>query len=176
MRRALTILAVLLPLGGCYVQPGAGYGYAQLGYQPYSYGSQPDAYPGYEYNGGSPYMAYEGSQVPLVFLGGGWGYHDREGRFRRAPENVWRHLETRHPQGAGSHTYGGQGFAPVHGGSPPAAFGGGRPAVQQNASPPVAHTAPPVARMAPPAQSAPAQRQEERRGGDRRCLLGHAYC
>ena len=166
MRRAMTILAVLLPLGGCYVQPGAGYGYAQPGYP---YGTQPDAYSGYEYNGGSPYMDYEGSQVPLVVLGGFWGYHDREGRFRRAPEHVGRSLESRHPQGEGVRPWGGQRSAPAYsggGGAAPANFGGGHRQSHEQAAPPVVHSGAPV-------HNAP--RQEERRG-EHRCPQGQTHC
>ncbi len=163
MRRALTILAAILPLAGCYVAPG-GYG------QPaYPYGAQADYYPGYDYNGGAPYMAYEGSQVPLIFVGGFWGYHDREGHFRRAPAGVERHLESRHPRGEGARSYGGQAYAPVsHNGNAPSSYGGARPQTHQNA-------AAPVARSAPAAQGGSAPRQEDRRG-DRRCPHGENRC
>ena len=205
MRRGPIIAALLLPLAGCYVQPGSDYGYSYGGYQPPAYqaapygyqepayqaapyGYQEPAYPGYDYNGGAPYMIYEGAQTPLIYFGGLWGYHDRYGHFQRAPEAVYRNLESRHPQGAGAHASGGQFVAPrVNGGqqSPPPAHqgwqggGGGQPRVEHRQAPiaPAAVAPPTVAPPAPRAAApGPAPRQEERRGGDRRCPNGQTHC
>ncbi len=191
MRRGLTLAALLLPLAGCYVQPGAGYGY---GYQPAypapPYGYQEEAYPGYDYNGGAPYMMYEGSQMPLIFFGGVWGYNDSYSHFHRAPDAVQRHLESRHPQGSGARIYGGQSAAPHFGGGSQAAphFGGGSqsaPPAHQGwqggggAQPRVEHQQAPIAPAIgapPPHAAAPAPRQEEHRGGDHHCPQGQTHC
>ena len=185
MRRGLMLASLLLPLTGCYVQPGVGYGYGgyqQPGYQAAPYGYQEDAYPGYDYNGGSPHMAYEGSQMPLIFFGGLWGFNDRYGNFHRAPDGVQRHLESRHPQGSGARAFGGQSAAPHFGGgqqqfAPPAhqgwqGGGGGQPRVEHRQAP----VAPAAAAPAPRAAAAPAPRQEEHRGGDRHCPNGQTHC
>jgi hypothetical protein len=103
--------ALLMTLGGCYLPPGEqpGYGYAQPGYPGVApagvYGESVETDPGYSYNDGSPTMMVEGAPMPLIFFGGSWGYYDGERRFRRAPERVWRHLESRHPQGYGIRPY-----------------------------------------------------------------------
>jgi hypothetical protein len=80
--------AVLLPLAGCYVtQP---YGYEQPAYPPPAY-PPPGAYapapypPPYGYSGDAPVVMEGGAAVPLVFLGGEWGYYDRDHRWNRAP-------------------------------------------------------------------------------------------
>lgn len=173
MRRVLTLAMLLLPLAGCYVPPGGdGYGYAQ------PYGYQPDAYAGYDYNGGSPYMSYEGAEMPLISYGGNWGFYDRERRFHRAPDSVGRNLESRHPQGAEASPYGGR--------APASGFGGGyqqappQPQYRQNTAAP-AFTAPPmptappaVRTAAPPAPAAPAPRREERH--ERTCPQGQTHC
>jgi hypothetical protein len=113
MRRALPLAALLLPLCGCYVPPpDAGYGYAQPGYPPpagYGY-AQPgyppptdpygNVFPGYSYNDGAPSLFVEGAAMPLIFLGGGWGYYDGRHEWHRAPDAVGRHLEQQRASGA----------------------------------------------------------------------------
>jgi len=118
MRRQLALMALLLPLSGCVVPPdqfGYGYGYPSPGYA----GVYPQ--PGYEYSGspyydGSPTMAVEGSNVPLIFYGGSWGYWDRGHSWHHAPDNVSHNLNQRYP---------GSGFHP--GAPPPGGGFGGRP-------------------------------------------------
>jgi len=116
-RHAVTAIpflpALLLTLGGCYLppgeQPGYGYGYAQPGYASVApagvYGENAEIFQGYSYNEGSPTMIVEGAPMPLIFFGGSWGYYDGERRFHRAPDPVWRQLESRHPQGYGVRPY-----------------------------------------------------------------------
>ena len=145
MRRGF-LLAALLPLGGCYVPPDAGYpqpygyappayqqpayeqpgyppqgypqpGYAQPGYaQPAPYDAYGNVYPGYAENDGSPTLIVEGAPMPLIFFGDSWGYYDRERHWHRAPEQVYRHLEERRAVG-GFHG-GPGGFRPPAGGPP----------------------------------------------------------
>jgi hypothetical protein len=119
MRRQLALMALLLPLSGCVVPPdqvGYGYGYPSPGYA----GVYPQ--PGYEYSGspyydGSPTMAVEGSNVPLIFYGGSWGYWDRGHSWHHAPDNVSHNLNQRYPGGSGFHP----------GAPPPGGGFGGRP-------------------------------------------------
>jgi hypothetical protein len=122
------LVALLLPLSGCYVPPqGSPYGYAQPGY-PASYGEADYAYPGYAYNGGSPTLYADGATWPLVFYGGGWGYWDGYHRWHGAPAGVWHDLDRRHPGGVGYHQYGGgpSGGGPT-GGGPTGGGSFGRP-------------------------------------------------
>jgi hypothetical protein len=129
MRRALLLLPVLLPLGGCYEPPAnADYGYAQPGYPPPGYppsgypssGYPPSGYPpptyegytavpadpygggypGYSYNDGAPTFLDAGVTVPLVFFGGAWGYYDHAHHWHRAPDRVARDLDARRSGGA----------------------------------------------------------------------------
>ena len=128
MRRGLALAALLPLLAGCVVPPpgpvGYGYpqsgypqsdypqfGYPQAGYPGANYGQPDYGYQGYAYNGGSPTLLVEGATVPLIFSGGGWGYWDRDRRWNRAPDHAWRHLEERHPGGAGYRPWGGGGGA-----------------------------------------------------------------
>jgi hypothetical protein len=108
------LVALLLPLGGCYVPPPGPYGYAPAGYPPPGYPppyAQPDfAYPGYAYNDGSPTLFVDGVTWPLVFWGGGWGYWDGYHRWHGAPAGVWHDLDRRHPGGVGYHPFGGGPF------------------------------------------------------------------
>ena len=182
MRRCLLLTAMLLPLGGCYLQPMSGYGYAQPGYPAPGYpapGYQgaDDIYPGYAYNEGAPYMMTEGAAVPLILFGGVWGYHDHYGQFRRAPDPVWRHLERQHPRGFGLRRFeehaaprfgGGAASQPAFRHSPPATFHQSTP----QATPQAAHQAP----AAPPARGQAPQREEHRRNEDRRCPAGQTRC
>jgi hypothetical protein len=132
MRRELA-LAVLLPLSGCYIPPSQPAVYAQPEYQqpappppgyypPQGYQPQPgyypvpaydpygNVYPGYSYNDGSPTLLVEGSAVPLIFLGGVWGYYDGRHNWHHAPDEVGRHLE--HEREAGRFRPAGAGFQP----------------------------------------------------------------
>jgi hypothetical protein len=186
MRRALTLAALLLPLAGCYVPPGAD-GYSDTGYQGVAYADRQDVYAGYDYNGGSRFMNYEGAQVPLVFFGGYWGFYDGSRRFHRAPDSVGRHLESRHPEGSGARPYGGRVAAPPYNGSYQAAP---RPRYDQNTSAqantaprthtapvyaaPASHTAPPAHTAAPAAPTAAPTRHEEHR--DHRCRPDQTHC
>ena len=205
MRRALTFAALLMPLAGCYVPPAPdAYGYGQPAYQGQVYADQQDVYPGYDDNGGSPTSYYEGAAVPLVFFGGSWGFYDGYRRFHRAPDSVGRHLESRHPQGAGFSPYGGRTAAPTYNGgyqgvprpqyqqqSQPQYQPQSPPQYRQNTSAP-AYVAPPPrsapAYAAPPPRAAPATapppvhtaapagppRQEDHR--DHRCPNGQTHC
>lgn len=101
MRHGLALAALLLPLAGCVVPPDGGRGY---------YSGQP----GYSYDSGSPAMVVAGVNQPLVYYGGSWGYHDSYRRFHRAPDHVYRNLETRYPGGVG---YRGHGGGPYGGGA-----------------------------------------------------------
>ena len=183
MRRISILAALLLPLAGCYVPPdGDGaYGYAQ----PYG----PGDYSGYQYNDGSPYMNYEGAEVPLIFYGGDWGFYDRDRRFHRAPDDVRRHLEERNPRGYDARPFGGR--PPMTGGGyqqppPPPQY---RPnpvapaftaPYARPAPPPFRPAAPPPARFAPPPPrpvaptARPPERHEERHGRD--CPPGQPRC
>jgi hypothetical protein len=133
------LVALLLPLSGCYV-PGP-YGYAPAGYPPPGYPApyaQPDfAYPGYAYNDGSPTFFVDGVTWPLVFWGGGWGYWDGYHRWHGAPPGVWHDLDRRHPGGVGYHPFGGGPFGrPVGLAGGPRAYGpppGVRPAATASA-------------------------------------------
>ena len=107
MPRGLWPAVALLALGGCYVPPqttdyGSQPAYPTAGYPPPQYppGVYPPApydpnaaYPGYDYSGGAPTIIEEGAPVPLVLLGGEWGYYDRERHWRRAPDDVRRRFE-----------------------------------------------------------------------------------
>ena len=42
-----------------------------------------------------------GVQQPVVYENGEWGYHDHNGRWRRAPEAHQRYMEYHHPHGVG---------------------------------------------------------------------------
>lgn len=101
MKRGIVVLALLLPICGCVVQP-APVGYAPA---PYGYGGPVSApvevYPGYSYNNGAPTLLVEGAVLPLIYFGGGWGYYDRYHHFFRAPGPVAAHLESHFPRGAG---------------------------------------------------------------------------
>ncbi len=102
--RALAV--VLLPLAGCVVAPeqvGYGYGYQTAPEPVAAYVPEPEVYPGYNYNQGTPTIVVEGAAVPLVYYSGSWGYYNQRRQWRRAPEPVWRHLEQRYPAGAGFH-------------------------------------------------------------------------
>lgn len=126
MRRG-PCLAALLLLSGCYVQqppppPIYGYpppppGYPAAAYPP-PYDPSYAAYPGYDYNGGAPTVVYGGAPVPLILLGGEWGFYDGGHRWHRAPDAVHRDLAARgfHPGG----------FQPGAGARPPA-YPQGRP-------------------------------------------------
>ena len=206
MRRGPIFAMILLPLAGCVPPPGGpGYGYG--GYpQPYQgggsappvYGDPNAGYSGYAYNDGAPYIVEEGVTLPLIFFGGAWGYYDRERHFRRAPEHVYRELQSRHPGGSGARVFSGQAAPPHFNGGgqaaphfngggqaqPPHFNGGGQAQPHFNAPPPVQHTQPsfaapphhaaPVA--APPVQhTAPPARQEEHRGRQQ-CPPGQFRC
>jgi hypothetical protein len=103
-------------------QPGvAAPGYGYPGGTGQGYGYPPAEAPGYGYAAGPPQgqsyvgpdgLSYvdsvpvgvvEGEQVPFVFVGGlgGWGYYDRERRWRGAPPEVRERLEQSHPGGRG---------------------------------------------------------------------------
>ncbi len=128
MRLGFALAALLLPLAGCVVPPQpVGYGYVP---QPvgYGYAPQPEyGYPGYAYNNGAPTLVVEGATVPLIYFGGSWGYYDGYRQFHRAPDNVYRQLEQRHPGGVGYHPYAGGGYGRPVGGYPGAYPGGYRP-------------------------------------------------
>jgi hypothetical protein len=153
MRHRLAIAAMLLPLAGCVVPPQAPYAYAQAYPQPYpqqaypaAYGHTDLSYPGYGYIDGSPTIAADGGTWPLIFYGGAWGYWDGYHSWHRAPDQVWHHLESRYPGGAGYRPWnGGGGGTAWHGGSPggappigapPGAFHPGPGGVQRVATPP----------------------------------------
>lgn len=121
----------VLLLGGCVPSSdgdsgAAGYGYSGVAGQGYGYPAAGGAqgYPGVEAPGygsgpppGGPYAgpdglsyvegvpvgAFEGEQVPLVFVGGlgGWGYYDRERGWHGAPPELRERLERAHPGGRG---------------------------------------------------------------------------
>jgi hypothetical protein len=117
MRYSVFLASMLL--SGCYAAPqGAGYGgdappgyppaapgygyaqpgYGQPGYPPGAYPPPPydpnaAGYPGYDNGGGAPTYLYGGASVPLVLLGGAWGFYDSGHHWHRAPEDVSRHLE-----------------------------------------------------------------------------------
>ena len=187
MRRALALAALLLPLAGCYAPPGAN-GYGEAGYQGPAYADQQYTYAGYDYNDGSPYMNYEGAQVPLVVYGGYWGFYDGSRRFHRAPDSVGRHLESRHPEGSGARPYSGRVAAPLYNGGYQEVP---RPHYNQNTSAPAytaprTHTAPVYAAPAPApaaahtapaahtaAPAAPARHEEHR---DHRCRPDQTHC
>ena len=207
MRRGPIFAMILLPLAGCVPPPGGpGYGYGGYpqpyqggGYAPPVYGDPNAGYSGYAYNDGAPYIVEEGVTLPLIFFGGAWGYYDRERHFRRAPEHVYRELQSRHPGGAGARVFSGQAAPPHFNGGgqaapprfngggqaqPPHFNGGGQAQPHFNAPPPVQHTQPsfaappqhtaPVA--APPVQhTAPPARQEEHRGRQQ-CPPGQFRC
>jgi len=148
------LAALLLPLGGCVVPPGGGYGYpaaySQPGY-PAAYPQPQYGYPGYAYNDGAPTYYVDGATVPLLYLNGGWGYWDGYHRWHGAPPEVWRHLDERHP--------GGVGLRPVPGGFPgPGRFVG--PGAVGRPGPVGARPVAAPARGAPPAR--PARRDEHR--------------
>jgi hypothetical protein len=191
MRRSLTFAILLLPLAGCYAPPpadGYGYGYQQPAYQPVPYAEPQDAYPGYDYNDGSPYLTVDGAAMPLIFFGGFWGYNDSYGHFHRAPDRVGRNLESRFPHGQGFQPRGGGWRAPPPrqgwqggggGGGPPPRFEQ-RPAPAAAPPPhfaaPQPHYAAPAA-APPPRFAAPAFRQEEHRGREERhCPPGQSRC
>lgn len=92
MRRGFWLVTVFLPLAGCVVGPdqGQGYGYAQPGYPAGGYGQAPGYPPPYGYGG--PGYVEEG---PPVFVGGEWGYYDRERHFRRDGNAERRRMEGR---------------------------------------------------------------------------------
>jgi hypothetical protein len=129
MRRNLVLAALLLPLSGCYLPPQGPTGYAQPGYPPPGYPPQgyPQAaydpygnvYPGYSYNDGTPTLLVEGAPMPLIVVGGGWGYWDSRHNWHRAPDEISRHLEQQHA--SGGFRPGGGGFAQPRpeGGPPP---------------------------------------------------------
>ena len=127
MCRGLVLAALLLPLSGCYMPPqnvgydyaqpgypaGAGYGYAQPAYGQPGYGpsgDDADIYPGYSDNDGAPSYFVDGAAMPLILLGGGWGYYDSQRDFHRAPDAISRHLERQRASGAA--------FRPRDGGYP----------------------------------------------------------
>ena len=156
MLRALTLAALLLPFAGCYAPPGAGYvdGYSpQPDYQPQPYADSQYGYAGYDYNGGSPYMSYEGASVPLIYYGGYWGFYDHDRRFRHAPDSVGRLLESRHPGGYGANTYGGRSPESPYGFRPQ---GAPRPQYQPTGVAPLLAAPPP--RPFAPAFATPQQR------------------
>ena len=104
MRCSRALAVALLPLAGCVVAPEQiGYGYPTPPVQAGAYAQEQEIYSGYNYNGGMPTIIVEGAAAPLMFYGGAWGYYDQRRQWRRAPEPVWRHLEQRHPSGAGMH-------------------------------------------------------------------------
>ncbi|MFL5256772.1 MAG: hypothetical protein ACJ8AI_28535 [Rhodopila sp.] len=79
MQRDLALMVLLLPLSGCEVPPGPTYEYGAPEYPPPGY--VPDAYgeavyPGFSYNNGSPVITEGSVSMPLVLLGGEWGYYD----------------------------------------------------------------------------------------------------
>lgn len=82
-------------------------GYAAPGYPPAGYDPYGNGYPGYSYNGGAPTFAVDGGVVPLVLVGGAWGYWDHGHAWHRAPDEVSRNLER---QRAGGFSPGGGGF------------------------------------------------------------------
>lgn len=200
MRRALIVVAALLPLTGCYVEPGSGYGYGQPGYQS-PYGEDPDVYPGYSYNDGAPYLMVEGVPLALIYFGGVWGYYDGYGRFIHAPDRLSHHLYGRFPGGHGARVYTGgrpasgrvggsqppprtEHRAPEYGGqgraepryAPPArtepAYAPHRPEPARS-SPPPARSSPPPARNNPPP---PSNHEEHRRNDEHRCPRGQDRC
>jgi hypothetical protein len=88
MRRAIWLASLLLPLIGCYGEPaGPGYGYGPPGYPPgpppQAYDPYGGGYPGYSYNGGAPVYLDAGVAMPLVLLGGEWGYYDHGRHWHR---------------------------------------------------------------------------------------------
>ena len=177
--------------------PRSGYGqpeYPQSDYgQPIDpgtgYADEAEAYPGYSYNEGSPTLMVEGAALPLIFFGGAWGYHDGYRQFHRAPDRVWRHLETQHPRG--------NGLRPYSDAAPASRFGGAqqaRPEWRDRVQPggfspqprtefrqpsggagfggPGPHGAVPVQAAQPQPQPQPRQHQ----GGDHRCPHDQPRC
>jgi hypothetical protein len=165
MRFRLAFAAMVLPLAGCVVPPPGPppYGYPQPGY-PGPYAQQEAPYPGYFYNGGSPYFVEGGISFPLIFYGGGWGYWDGYHHWHGAPDAIRRDLDRRHPGGVGYRPYGG-GFGGPRGLRPEGGRPGGYPVgAGRPGGPPGAR--PQVQRAAAPANRAPApqrHREEEHR-------------
>ena len=93
MWRGLALVVLFLPLSGCEVPPGGPYDYGAPEYpQPaYPLGTIPDdygepVYPGFSYNDGAPVIIEGGMSMPLILLGGEWGYYDRVRHWHRAPD------------------------------------------------------------------------------------------
>ena len=190
MRHGLVLAAVLLPLAGCYVapppQPNYGYaapagpspGYApdaypQAAYPPPGYDPYGDAYPGYSYNGGSPTMIVAGAVVPLVIVGGSWGYYDAHRGWHRAPDQVNRDVERQRAAGAAYHSEGGgypQGRPPGGPGGYPQPRPAGGP--EQYHGQPQYRPPPPPAQQARPAPQPQPQPQREEHDHGRYCPPG----
>ncbi len=108
MPRGLWLAAALLAFGGCSaLTPNPEYGnqpayptasypppeYPPGVYPPSPYDPNAAAYPGYDYSGDAPTIIEEGAPVPLVLLGGEWGFYDHERHWHRAPDDVRRRFE-----------------------------------------------------------------------------------
>jgi hypothetical protein len=165
MRSGLVLAALVLLLSGCYApQSGPGYDYAQPGYPPGpGYGEVPPGYPadaggyyapgpygapvypGYSENNGVPTIIEGGAALPLVLMGGEWGYYDSGRHWHHAPDAVSRHLEERRGSAAAFHP----GGPPRHD-NPQQPRPDGRPPGQPNGQPSFFHSNEPGRQPAPP--------------------------
>ena len=185
MRHGFVLAALLLPLAGCYVppQPAPNYGYAAPGYPPPGYpprdyaqpGYPPPAYdtgvyPGYSYIDGAPTLFVEGAVVPLIVVGGAWGYYDSHHYWHHAPDPVAHNLAQRYPGGAAYHP-GGGGYPPPR---PPGAGYYPHPVPAAGAEPYRGQPqGQPQPNRAPPPQGRPApQAEHEEHQRSRECPAG----
>ena len=149
-----------------YAQPGyppPGYpqpGYPPPGYPPAAYDPSGAVYPGYSYNDGAPTLLVDGAVMPLIVVGGGWGYYDTHHDWHRAPDGVSQQLERQRASGA-SFRPSGEGYPqsrppggtePYRGQSPYRPADQGRPAATSYAAP------------RPPPAAQPAHEERERSG------------
>jgi hypothetical protein len=94
MKRSVFLVAAMLPVVGCTVQPGTISGPVFVP-------------PSIQFPGivAAPLVVdpiiVDGVSFDPVFVGGQWGYYDRFHHFRNAPERDRARLEGRHPGGRG---------------------------------------------------------------------------
>jgi hypothetical protein len=135
MKRCVFLVAAVLPVVGCAVQPGSitGPTFVPPSIQfPGIVAAPVEVDPGV--------IVIDGASYDPVFVDGRWGYYDRYHHFRDAPERDRARLEGRYPGGRG---YAGRGM-------------GGRPGAPGHAAP--GHAAP---GHAAPVKAAPAKSEKK---------------